>query len=255
MKNTLAPGVPLAIVLSAAVATVALRAAARRQQPRRLPGAEPELVTATADESRPWPAVTVGTQQISFGGSNIEVVNVYGGSNVNGVSGATGNMTFDVRSTSSTVTTTVQTAGTSNVINVGSTAGALPASAGVLGNIQGAVDLVGSGHDTANVDDSGDSLSQTGYLTSTQLTGLGLGSQGDAQGDSVQPGSERPVEPDCRRSASEDHEGGLNRVFGFLFVSQSGAAHGPHQPGVAANHDGEGDIVMLLDESFQELRV
>jgi hypothetical protein len=38
MKNTLAPGIPLAIVLSAAVATVALRAAARRQQPRWLPG-------------------------------------------------------------------------------------------------------------------------------------------------------------------------------------------------------------------------
>jgi len=42
MKNTLAPGIPLAIVLSAAVATVALRAAARRQEPR-------------------WPAVTTGT--------------------------------------------------------------------------------------------------------------------------------------------------------------------------------------------------
>ena len=42
MKSTLAPGVPLAIVLSAAVATIALRAAARRQQPRWLPCAEPE---------------------------------------------------------------------------------------------------------------------------------------------------------------------------------------------------------------------
>ena len=61
MKNMLAPGIPLAIVLSAAVATVALRAAARRQQPRWLPGAEPEPVTVTAEESRPRPAVTVGT--------------------------------------------------------------------------------------------------------------------------------------------------------------------------------------------------
>jgi hypothetical protein len=61
MKNTLAPGIPLAIVLSAAVATVALRAAARRQEPRWLPCTEPEPVTATAEESRPWPAVTVGT--------------------------------------------------------------------------------------------------------------------------------------------------------------------------------------------------
>lgn len=61
MKNTLAPGVPLAIVLSAAVATAALGAAASRQEQRWLPGAEPEPVTATAGESRPWPAVTAGT--------------------------------------------------------------------------------------------------------------------------------------------------------------------------------------------------
>ena len=60
MKHMLAPGVPLAIVLSAAVATAALRAAARRQEPRWLPGTEPEPVTATAEESRPWPAVVVG---------------------------------------------------------------------------------------------------------------------------------------------------------------------------------------------------
>jgi hypothetical protein len=49
MKNMLAPRIPLAIVLSAALATVALRAAARRQQPRWLPGAEPEPVTVTAE--------------------------------------------------------------------------------------------------------------------------------------------------------------------------------------------------------------
>jgi hypothetical protein len=61
MKDTLAQGIPLAIVLSAAVATVALRAAARRQQPRWLPCPEPEPVTATAGEGRPWPAVTAGT--------------------------------------------------------------------------------------------------------------------------------------------------------------------------------------------------
>lgn len=45
MKNTLAPTIPLAIILSAAVATVALRAAARRQEPRWLPGTEPDFST------------------------------------------------------------------------------------------------------------------------------------------------------------------------------------------------------------------
>jgi hypothetical protein len=61
MKNTLAPGVPLAIVLAAAVATVVLWAAARRQEPRWLPGTEPEPVTVTAGESRPRPAMIAGT--------------------------------------------------------------------------------------------------------------------------------------------------------------------------------------------------
>lgn len=62
MKNTMAPGIPLVIVLFAAVAMVALRTAARRQEPRWLAGTEPEPVTITADESRPRPAVTPGTQ-------------------------------------------------------------------------------------------------------------------------------------------------------------------------------------------------
>ena len=62
MKNTMAPGIPLVIVLFAAVATVALRAAARRQEPRWLAGTEPEPVTVMARESRPRPAVTTGTQ-------------------------------------------------------------------------------------------------------------------------------------------------------------------------------------------------
>jgi hypothetical protein len=59
--KALAPGIPLTIALSAAVATIALRAAARRQGPRWLPGTEPEPVTVTAKESRPQPAVTVGS--------------------------------------------------------------------------------------------------------------------------------------------------------------------------------------------------
>lgn len=62
MKNTMVPSIPLAIVLFATVAAVALRAAARRQEPRLLPGTEPEpvTVTVTADQSRPRPAVTTG---------------------------------------------------------------------------------------------------------------------------------------------------------------------------------------------------
>ncbi len=122
------------------------------------------LVTSTS--------VRVGTQHVNYGNSGIDVLNVIGG---------TGSLIFNVQSTSANVgTTTVRTAGNSNVIDVGSTAGLTPIAAGVLSNILGALNLVGGGQDTANVDDTGDASGRTGYLTSTQLTGLGMGSQGIA---------------------------------------------------------------------------
>ena len=62
MKNRMAPSTSLAIVLVAAAATVALRAAARRPEPQWMPGTEPAPVTVTDDESRPLAAVTAGTQ-------------------------------------------------------------------------------------------------------------------------------------------------------------------------------------------------
>jgi hypothetical protein len=52
--------VPLAIVLAATVAAVALRAAARRPEPRAMPGAERAPVTAAAEDGLPPPAVTSG---------------------------------------------------------------------------------------------------------------------------------------------------------------------------------------------------
>jgi len=54
--------IPLAVVLSAAVATVALRAAARWQRARTVTGAESAPVTVTVGESRPRSAVTTGSQ-------------------------------------------------------------------------------------------------------------------------------------------------------------------------------------------------
>jgi hypothetical protein len=62
MKNLMAPNIPLAIVLCAAVAAVALRAAARRPWPPRVPGTDPAPVTVTAAESRPRSAVTPCTR-------------------------------------------------------------------------------------------------------------------------------------------------------------------------------------------------
>jgi hypothetical protein len=56
MKNQMAPVISLAVVLFAAVATVALREAIRRPEPQPVPGTEPAPVTVTVGESRPWTA-------------------------------------------------------------------------------------------------------------------------------------------------------------------------------------------------------
>ena len=60
MKNLMAPNIPLALVLLAAVAAVALRALARRPE---APGTVPAPVTVIAGQrqSQPQPAVTTGT--------------------------------------------------------------------------------------------------------------------------------------------------------------------------------------------------
>ena len=119
------------------------------------------LVTSTS--------VRVGTQRVNYGTSGIEVLNVLGGK---------GSLIFNDQSTNANLTTTVQTTGNSNVINIGSTSGMAPLSPGVVNQILGLLNLVGSGLDTANVDDTGDGTGQTGYLTSTHLTGLAMGAQG-----------------------------------------------------------------------------
>ena len=62
MKNLMAPNIPLALVLLAAVAAVALRAMARRPEPLEAPGtaATPVTVIAGQRRSQPQPALTTG---------------------------------------------------------------------------------------------------------------------------------------------------------------------------------------------------
>ena len=71
--------------------------------------------------------------------------------------------------------TNVQTSSGANTINIGSLA---PALNGITNGIQGAVYISGSGSDTLNIGDTGSKNSQTGYLTSTTLTGLDMGALG-----------------------------------------------------------------------------
>lgn len=62
MKKPMALNIPLAIVLCAAVAAVALRAAARRLRPPRVPGTEPAPARMAVGESRSRRAVTAWTR-------------------------------------------------------------------------------------------------------------------------------------------------------------------------------------------------
>lgn len=60
MRNRMAPNILLAVIPYSALAAVALRAAARRLQSRRVPGTESAPVKVTADGSRSRPASTAG---------------------------------------------------------------------------------------------------------------------------------------------------------------------------------------------------
>ena len=55
MRNVLPANVRLVIVILVAGAAVALRAAARRSEPREVLGSEPAPLTATAEDSLPQP--------------------------------------------------------------------------------------------------------------------------------------------------------------------------------------------------------
>jgi acrosin len=91
------------------------------------------------------------------------------------ISLGSGANTFNITSTSqNTATTLYVTQGSGDVINVGSVA---PQWNGQLNNIQGPLTVVGNGSDIMNVEDGG-GPSSNGNVTSTTLTGFGMGGQG-----------------------------------------------------------------------------
>jgi acrosin len=69
----------------------------------------------------------------------------------------------------------INTLAGSYTINIGSLA---PAVGGIVNNIQGAVNVTGDGNVTLNIDDTGSTAANTGTLTSSALTGLGMGAAG-----------------------------------------------------------------------------
>ena len=104
------------------------------------------------------------------GGDTINIINDGATTTVNETAD---NNTINILATGST--TNVNTSSGSNTINIGSKA---PAYNGVVNFIQGAVYIVGSSSDTLIVGDAGSKTSKSGTLTSTTLTGLGMGASG-----------------------------------------------------------------------------
>ena len=84
-----------------------------------------------------------------------------------------GDDTFNIQSTNSAATTTLTSGAGCNVITVGSLA---PATGGMVNDIFGVLVIVGHGSDTLNVDNSGDVAGNSGALTPTTITGLGMAS-------------------------------------------------------------------------------
>jgi hypothetical protein len=97
----------------------------------------------------------------------------YSGLHAININLGSGNDTFNIQSTQGVLaTTTLNTGGGTNVVNVGSLA---PGTSGVLSGIQGPLIVAGDGSDTLNVDNTGNTGVESGTLTATTLTGLGMG--------------------------------------------------------------------------------
>ncbi len=99
----------------------------------------------------------------------------YSGLSALNVELGSGSDTFNVLSTAAGTTTALDTGGGTNTVNVGGTA---PFNDGIVSGVQGSLAIAGHGSDTLNVDDTGDTAAATGAITTTSVTGLGMGSSG-----------------------------------------------------------------------------
>jgi hypothetical protein len=117
-----------------------------------------------------------GNQALTVNGdAGADVIIVQSISAVTTVNGGADNDTVYVRQMSAALTINGGTG--DDIVNVGSTAGATPATAGNVNSISALLTVNGDGDsDTLNVDDTGDTAANTGTLTGTQLTGLGMNS-------------------------------------------------------------------------------
>jgi hypothetical protein len=79
--------------------------------------------------------------------------------------------------------------------------------------------------------------------------------QGNAQGDSMQPGRQSLLTEDGASLANEDEEGSLKGILGVLLLAKHMAADIEHQAGMTPDKQLEGCLVAGLDESAQQFGV
>jgi hypothetical protein len=72
--------------------------------------------------------------------------------------------------------------------------------------------------------------------------------------DAVEPVADHLARRDGSRLAQENHERGLERVFGILVLEEP-AAHAPNHRAVTPHEGGKRHFVSMLDEPPQELSV
>ena len=116
-------------------------------------------------------SMTITSTQVKMASQLIN----YSGVKTLNINATAAGLTYNIQSTNSTTTTTIDVMGDGNIFNLSSTAGVLPAQAGNLDGILGALVLNGDGQDVLNLDDSGGSTGRTGILTPTTLDFTGLG--------------------------------------------------------------------------------
>ncbi len=115
-------------------------------------------------------ATTVTTLNSGIGN---DTINVLADSDTTTINTQSGNDTVNIQTTNAT--TNVNTGTGADIINIGSL---MPTTGGILNGIQGTINVTGDGGDTMNLDDTGSSAVKTGTLTSSTITGLGMGSGG-----------------------------------------------------------------------------
>jgi len=145
--------------------------------------------TLTIDDSGNSAAKTAVVSSSSVTGVSPAAVNYTGLAKLTVLLGS-GSDNVTIASTNASTTTLVNTGGGNDSVRVNATSGPTTVNTGsgvntvsigtsipsTVNGIQGALTIIGSGHDSLSLDDSGSTVAKSGTLTTSTITGLGMGS-------------------------------------------------------------------------------